>query len=121
MTTFVRVKLEYDPVGGEDRSPVDNFFEFDLKIDDQRRVVGKWDVFGQCIEDGQWYPFVMRRNGDIEFNYGDGETETYSSNLRDLIIRIGEPVRVWSGEQRGGSPWPYVIKKITVLGEREFS
>ncbi|MBI1868851.1 MAG: hypothetical protein HYS06_11265 [Methylocystis sp.] len=88
----------------------------DLRIDAaSKRVVSHWEVFGACdLYGDKCRPFVLRRDGAIDF--GAGMRESWRTDVRDIIIRVGERFTVSWNEQDSGA---YEIVKVAALGAKE--
>jgi hypothetical protein len=88
---------------------------FDLRIDAVgRRVVSAWDCFGSCDLSGEkCRPFVLRRDGRIDF--GAGARESWRTDLREAVMRVGERFVVHWNECDFGS---YEIVKVAALGAK---
>lgn len=87
----------------------------DLRVDRaSRRVASHWEAFGACDLNGeQCRPFVLRRDGAIDF--GMGAQETWRTDIREAIIRVGERFAVcWNAHDRG----IYEIVKVAALGAK---
>lgn len=87
----------------------------DLRIDSmERRIVSHWEVFGACDLNGdKCRPFVLRRDGAIDF--GAGARERWRTDIRDVVIRVGERFAVFWNERDHGS---YEIVKVAALGAK---
>lgn len=88
---------------------------FDLRIDAaSRRIVSHWDSFGACDLSGEkCRPFVLRRDGRIDF--GAGARESWRTDLREAVMRVGERFIVHWNECDFGS---YEIVKVAELGAK---
>ncbi len=88
---------------------------FDLRIDPASKcVVSHWEAFGACdLYGAACRPFVLRRDGAIDF--GAGARETWRTDIRDVVIRVGERFTVcWNERDRG----VYEIVKVAALGAK---
>lgn len=88
---------------------------FDLRIDAAtRRIVSPWESFGACdLDGGKCRPFVLRRDGAIDF--GAGAREGWRTDVRDAIIRVGERFTVFWNDSDCGL---YEIVKVAALGAK---
>jgi len=118
---FVRVKLQYLS------DPNDDPLMFDLKIDEDRRPMGKWPIFGLCGDikgdPSDLYPIVLHEDGLVNFG---SETESryrfWETNLRKCRIVKGERVIFRSDPGDGRvkqEEWAYQIASVAVVGDRE--
>lgn len=88
----------------------------DLRIDGVR-LASPWDLFGAFDLDGPGCrPFVLRRDGAIDFGAGQGER--WRTNLREAELKVGARFVVWWNDADGGA---YQIVKIAVLGAKDRS
>ena len=86
----------------------------DLRLQDGR-CVAIWDLFGAFDLDGpKARPFVLRRNGRIDF--GVGVADRWRTDLRDADMRVGTLFTVWFNATDSGL---YKIVKIAALGAKE--
>lgn len=90
----------------------------DLRIDvASKRLVGRWDVFGACDLDGdECRPFVLRRDGAIDFGAAREGARAWRADIRDIVVRVGERFTVRWNEQDSGV---YEIVKVAALGAKE--
>lgn len=91
----------------------------DLRIDAaSKRVVSHWEVFGACdLYGDNCRPFVLRRNGAIDFGGGTREAPRHwRTDLRDSVIRVGERFTLRWNEQDSGI---YEIVKVAALGAKD--
>lgn len=86
-----------------------------LRLDADGRAAGHWDVFGAFDLDGPARrPFILRRDGRIDFDARVGET--WRTDLREVKIEIGARFLIhWNEQDRG----EYEIVKIAVLGAKD--
>lgn len=115
----VRVKLGYSEPGlrSEEHALVD------MVLDDQDRVVGKWELHGRWVYEDEanpgrliTYPMIVRVDGEVYFD----PEESISTNLRDRVMRVGELCTFWNDDSRGqggGDEWPYRVLSVAVLGQ----
>lgn len=93
---------------------------FDITIDADGRVREPWDVFGTWAQEEkgrvQTYPVILKPDGEIDFGPGQ---ESYSTNLRDKRLSVGELCTIWSDQEPGaGNEWTYVIASVETLADR---
>jgi len=77
-------------------------------------ILSSWDLFGAFdLDGGNCRPFVLRRDGAIDF--GAGAPYRWRTDLRSRPIKIGARFRVyWNGTDSG----EYEIVKIAQLGAK---
>jgi hypothetical protein len=87
----------------------------DLRLDGDGRVVSGWDAFGAFDLDGpRCRPFVLRRDGAIDFGAAD-ETR-WRTDLRTLPLAVNARFTVhWNADDSG----VYKIVKIAALGAKD--
>jgi hypothetical protein len=87
----------------------------DLRIDaESRRVISHWETFGACdLSGGQCRPFVLRRDGALDF--GVGAAEAWRTDLRSVVIKVGERFTMHWNERDFGV---YEIVKVASLGAK---
>ena len=85
---FVRVKLVSEDAEWRDYPVV-----VDLKINDVRRSIGDYPLFGAMGRQnrGEYWPFRMNRDGNVDFGT-PGEIRNARMNLLEQEIRRGELV-----------------------------
>ncbi len=95
--------------------PTESLLTLDLRIDDARRVVGTWSLFGAIdLDTAARAPFVLRPNGDMDF--GAQSDRRWRTDLRQRLIKVGETFAIqWNDVDRG----IYRIEKVAVLGSKE--
>jgi hypothetical protein len=77
------------------------------------RLASVWDVFGAFDLDGRPRPFILRRDGRIDF----GENlDCWRTDLRDAQLKVGALFTVWFNETDRGH---YKIVKIAALGVKD--
>ena len=83
---FVRVKLVSEAAGWGDYPVV-----VDLKINDVRRSIGNYPLFGAMGRQnrGEYWPFRMNRDGNIDFGT-PGEIRNARMNLLEQEIQVGK-------------------------------
>lgn len=84
----------------------------DLRIA-EARLASHWDVFGAFDLDGAAQPFVLRRDGRIDFAAG---RDPWRTTLREADLHVGATFLVWFNDQDSGL---YKIGKIAMLGAKE--
>ncbi|MEF3365590.1 hypothetical protein V3H18_03485 [Methylocystis sp. 9N] len=85
----------------------------DARIVDAR-IASTWDLFGAFdLEGAGMRPFILRRDGGIDFGAG---IERWRTDLREAEIRIGANFSVWFNETDSGL---YRIVKIAALGAKD--
>lgn len=108
---YIRAKLVWTD------DPVDSPYLFDLLIDSNDRVLGKWPIYGVlCDESGKsTYPFILNNEGRIDFGPEYEAGERYeNTNLRDRAIRKGEYVTFWDCYDE---EWTFRVQDIHKMAE----
>lgn len=91
-------------------------FNLDVQIKDNL-ISSTWDVFGSFdLDSTNTRPFILRKNGQIDFGYLD--TIKWSTNLRSITLKIGNVFLVSFNDLDCGS---YKIVKIAALGQKRSS
>lgn len=95
--------------------PTESLFTLDLRIDDARRVVGEWSLFGAIDLDATaCAPFVLRPDGVMDF--GAQSERCWRTDLRTRTIKVGETFTIhWNDVDHG----TYGIEKVAILGSKE--
>jgi hypothetical protein len=95
--------------------PTESLFTLDARIDDARRIVGHWALFGAIDLDAQaCAPFVLRPDGTMDF--GAQPDRRWRTDLRARIIKVDETFTIhWNDVDHG----TYKIEKVAVLGSKE--
>ena len=92
--------------------PTEARMTVDLRII-EARCASPWDVFGAFDLDGtNVRPFVLRRDGRIEFG---GEQGAWRTDLRRTELCVGAEFTVWFNDADSGA---YKIVKIAALGAK---
>lgn len=79
------------------------------------RCAATWDLFGAFDLDGpKPRPFILRRDGRIDF--GAGVLVSWRTDLRTTDLKIGALFGIWFNDADKGE---YKIVKIAALGSRE--
>lgn len=117
MAIGVRVQLRW--VDDPEDTPV----IVDLHIDslENRQVVSQWPMLGLSgstmpQRDGVLWPFVLHRDGQIDWGYGLGEDRRNRFGRTDLLdgpIRAGRRVHIIDGD----GDWLYEIRSVAQYGE----
>ena len=93
--------------------PLVAIFTLDLQIIDNL-ISSDWDIFGSFDLDGvNTRPFVLRKNGQIDF--GSLEPIKWTTNLRSIKLVIGNIFHISFNDQDSGT---YKIVKIAALGQK---
>ena len=91
-------------------------FNIDLQIKDNS-ISSNWDIFGSFDLDGaHTRPFVLRKNGLIDFGYLD--PIKWTTNIRTIAPVVGNIFSISFNEQDSGA---YKIVKIAALGQKKSS
>jgi hypothetical protein len=97
--------------------PTEARLSVDMRIDATGRVRSVWDVFGAFDLDGpHCQPFILRRDGAIDFGASHNEKRQWRTNLRDAEIRVGAEFIIWWNDEDCGV---YKIVKLAALGAKE--
>jgi hypothetical protein len=93
--------------------PTEALMTVDLRVEGAR-LAAAWDLFGAIdLEGGRPRPFILRRDGRIEF--GDKDVD-WRTDLRAAEMKVGALFTVWFNETDSGS---YKIVKLAELGAKE--
>jgi hypothetical protein len=92
--------------------PTEARMTVDLRIQGSS-VVSGWDVFGAIDLDGRARPFILRRDGRIDFGYSQ---EGWRTDLREAEMNVGSVFTVWFNETDSGA---YKVVKIAALGAKD--
>jgi len=97
--------------------PTEARLTLDLRIDaTTRRITSVWDVFGAFDLDGaNCRPFVLRRDGAIDFGAARGDVLAWRTDLRDIDIIIGARFSIWWNSEDCGA---YEIVKLAAPGAK---
>ena len=91
-------------------------FNVDLQIKDNL-ISSDWDIFGSFDLDGaNTRPFILRKNGQIDFGHLD--PIKWTTNLRSIKLIIGNAFYISFNDQDSGT---YKIVKIAALGQKRSS
>ena len=95
--------------------PTEAPMTIDVRLDEDGALVSAWDVFGAFDLDGaSCRPFVLRRNGELDFGAGDGRR--WRTDLRSAALCVNACFTVQWNEADSGV---YRIVKIAELGAKD--
>jgi len=95
--------------------PTESPITLDAELDADRRIRGKWTIFGATdIDTDLAKPFALDRGGRMDFGAGRAEADrVWRADVRTKAIEVGARFSVtWSGGERG----EYRIEKVSVPG-----